>query len=238
MSVLPTAVVSLVGALIALVLVGCSSSSSEVLPSTSPSGTVSGSALDDRPLDEQLFDAVRSGDGALALLAIDAGADVDAIFGQNNSLTIAITRNDLAMVQLLIDAGATLEYPELGFSTVNQAAAEGHAAIVKALLDGGASPDGTGGFTPLTNAAYGGHIDAINVLLEAGADVNREATDGDETFTPIISAAYGGHTEVADVLLQWGADPSYAMPNGYTAATLFADNGQVEYALYLRSQGG
>lgn len=222
-----------------LALAACANSATE--PSPSPSPSVVAAVLDDRPLEEQLVEAVLASDTALAALAIEAGADPNLFNeeSQNSPLSLAITRDDLDMVQLLLDAGAEFEWPELNYSALQMVAPFAGADVTQALLNAGAHPDGVGEQLgiPLASAAFEGNYEVVAVLLNAGANPNVVLDNGQRTFTPLYSAAYSGDLESVRLLIQAGADPSFRSNDGYSAAEWADYNGYPEVAEFLRLAG-
>lgn len=235
---------AITAAVLAAAIAGCSGDQETPEPSATangPTATASAAALDDRPVDEQLLEAVTTGDVEVAVLALDAGADPDAATGDangNTPFTLAVTRDDPELVRALAEAGATLEDPETGYSALALAAAFAGPEVIAMLLEAGTDPDGTGAAAgmPLTNAAYEGKLDVMTVLLEAGADPNIVVVDpsGFE-YTPLFSSAFGGSREAADLLLQWGADPAWESVDGSTAGGWASGQGYRELGEYLDS---
>lgn len=207
----------------------------------SASPSVSAAALDDRPLQEQLVDAVLSGDVALAALVIEAGGEPSLYNDENDNspLSLAITRDDLAMVQLFLDSGATFEWPEFLYSELQTAASFAGADVTQALLDAGANPDGVEGNigAPLAFAAYAGNTEVVGVLLDAGANPNVVLDDGRQTLTPLYGAAYAGDLESVQMLLLAGADPSFRSNRGFSPSEWADYNGHRDVAEYLRLAG-
>ncbi len=125
-----------------------------------------------------VIEAVLSGDLARLRVALDGGADVDAVDRQERTAlhNAAIDgRGDMA--ELLLDhvadpnAGDAQQWTPLHF-----AAREQHVALAELLLRRGASIDAvdTFGNTPLFRATFDsrGRGEMITTLLRAGADPN------------------------------------------------------------------
>lgn len=230
---------ALLAVAVALFVAGCTAS--EPQPSASPSPSVSTAALDDRPVQEQLVDAVVSSDTALAALALEAGAD-PSLYDEstnNSPMSLAITRDDLDMVQLLIDNGAVVEYPEFGYSELFTAASFAGADVAQALLNAGADPNGVGEFlgSPLAQATYEGNLPVVLVLIDAGADPNLVVDNGQRTITALFGAAYSGDVDIVNVLFQAGADPSIRSSDGSSPSEWADLAGHRELAEYLRTAG-
>lgn len=225
----------------AMALAGCSATTTND-PSPTPSATAPASpALDDRPVQEQLVDAVLAGDVATAQLALEAGADPNLLDAEtrNDPLSLAVTRDDVAMVELLLDHDAMFEWPEVGFSHLQVAAEFGGADVAAALLAAGADPNGVGAGIggPLAIAAYAGNVDVVAELLAAGANPNQFVTDGRGAYPPLFSAAYGGSDDAAVLLLQAGADVSVRSPEGHAPSDWADSQGHDDLADFLRSVG-
>jgi uncharacterized protein len=122
--------------------------------------------------------AAERGDEEVALLLIEAGAELDPV-----------TR-----------LGA--------YTPTHLAARGGNTGVLRALLEGGAAPSAattTGAVTPLHFAASAADPTAALTLLEHSADPNaRESRWGQ---TPLMFAAAAGRGDVVRALLERGADP-------------------------------
>lgn len=210
----------------------------------------SAAAPDDRSAQEQLVDAIRTADVDLATRALDAGADpnlLDDATG-NNPLSLAITRDDVQMVEVLLGAGAQVEFEDSGFAMLGLAAQFAGGSVAQAILDTGADPNGVsfmdedgnelsyGG--PLFTAATQGNIDVMDALLQAGARTDVVLTFGPYSMQPLGAAAYGGHLDAVDLLLTFGADPSWAGPDGLTAADMASARNHADVYAYLRELEG
>jgi ankyrin repeat protein len=229
-----------VATLVTLGIAACAAPAAQ--PSSTPSASIpAAAALDDRPLDEQLVDAVVAGDIALAALAIEAGADASLVDDttENTPLSIAITRNDLEMVTLLIEAGAVVANEQGDHIYV--AAQYGGPEIALLLLQNGSNPIGPEGFegAVLAAATYNDNVDVVQVLLEAGAPASGNFEGLGSGWYPVLTAAaFGGSLESARILIANGADPAAVAWDGYTSAEWADAEGERELADYLRSVGG
>ena len=124
-----------------------------------------------------LWDAVIGGNVTEAILAIRAGADVNApdtrkdVAGPNwrRPLNYATIRNDTAMMTALIDAGANINW-------ANET-----------------------GFTPLHHAAEAGSEEAAKLLIIRGANLTLRNRSGQ---TPEQVARRNNHPEIAEILRQ------------------------------------
>ena len=120
--------------------------------------------------------AALSGQGAVADLLLEAGADVDAAGAGYTPLHAAVLRADLALAEALIANGANLN------ARLTQAtqARRNHNdyAFDKALL----------GATPFMLAAKEGEAEFMRAFAAAGADLSLPLSDGS---TPLMAAALG-----------------------------------------------
>jgi ankyrin repeat protein len=155
-----------------------------------------------------LLDAAENGDGAAALAALKAGADVNARGPDGATALIwAAYNGDVELVTRLIAAGADVEARnDFGAFALSEAAIAGATPIIGALVAGGAKADGTNGEgeTPLMEIARTGNLDAAKALLKAGADVNAKEAWGGQS--PLMWAAAQSQPEMIKLLLANGAD--------------------------------
>ena len=155
-----------------------------------------------------LLDAAENGDGAGALAALRAGADVNARGADGATALIwAAYNGDLELVTKLIAAGADVEARnDFGAFALSEAAMTGSAAIIKTLLAGGAKVDGANaeGETALMEVARTGNLEAAKELIKAGADVNAKEAWGGQS--PLMWAAAQSQPEMIKLLLANGAD--------------------------------
>lgn len=225
-----------------LMLAGCTDAGPgpSVSPSAStpPSPSAPAESLDARPLDEQLFEAVRASDLAWAALVLEAGQTPNFRMQDTTPLAVAVGRDDLEMTQLLIDAGAEV-VTEVGDHIYNAARSAG-AEIITLLLENGSSavgPEGQEGAV-LAEAAFAGNVAAMEALIAAGAPVNGQfLSPRDLVYTPIFAAAYGGSVEAVQLLIEHGADPYAASSDGYTPSEWAESQGQDAVVDYLASIG-
>lgn len=223
-----------------LVLTGCSSADAPVATQSASQPALSETALDGRDVQVQLNDAVKNGDVELALLAIDAGADVNDYESQDMSpFAIAIMHDDADMVVALIGAGATIDWPEYSYTEISLAARHASAEVIASLIDGGGSVnglgDGLGG--PLINASYRGDLEVLETILMAGADPNAYGTLDNLEAPALFVAARRGDLAVIELLLRYGASTEGRDPNGYAPSDWARTEGHAEAADYLASIG-
>lgn len=121
---------------------------------------------------DRLWDAAIEGDTTAVALALNDGADINALDTRNN-------RN--------------------GRRALNWAAWHNHVHVIDQLLSHGADLEGMNrtGFTALHHAAESGSIEALQTLVAAGADPNA-ANLADRL--PIDTARRRGHTDVVELL--------------------------------------
>ena len=155
----------------------------------------------DTRLDEQIIEAIKTGDSAkvknlLAEKLIDAAA-----YG------------DLAKVKSLLDKGADVNAaPRDGWTALMSAASERHWA--KGVVLGGYPEKIT--LVPAGNSPSDGRSDVVELLIERGADINAKNKEG---RTPLMEAAENRHEVVARILLSHGAEVNARDKSGKTALT-------------------
>ena len=137
-----------------------------------------GANLDDTAADgaSALGLAALSGQGAVATLLVEAGADVNAAGAGYTALHAAVMRGDLALAKSLIAYGANLN---ARLTEATQARRNHNDyAFDKALL----------GATPFMLAAKEGEAEFMRSFAAAGADLSLPLVDGS---TPLMVAALG-----------------------------------------------
>ncbi|MEO6076543.1 MAG: ankyrin repeat domain-containing protein, partial [Dokdonella sp.] len=170
------------------------------------------SGLRKAELDASLLDALRGGDIALALEALEQGADPNAIPEQQRrdhrgALALAVSLPDLRALRALIAAGADVN-GRSGVGTPLLAATrdsyEGRSEAVLTLLANGADPRQTDddGNTPLHHAARCAEPTVAAQLLDAGAVV--DAINHDRHTALGVACANANERMVA-FLLERGA---------------------------------
>ena len=164
--------------------------------------------------EEDLFQAIREGDGEGVRRALRADASANAMDSSGiSAMRAAIFRNRLDIVRELIAAG----YDESALGDVSPlmfAIAHDRGEIVRELL----TPDKlnmvTNGRSPLIYAVERAYEETVRVILDAGADINMPDQTGD---TPLMLAAKAGKAEIVSILLRTGANVLARSPNGETA---------------------
>ena len=181
--------------------------------------------------------SVLEGDFSFIDLAINNGADINAVAGEGfTPLGTAIYANKLSensirgdrLVAGFLARGSHIEnFAEDGtplLSALQIAVSSGDADIVKALLDAGTNPNPSLAQLPsvIQMAVEEGNPQIIELLLKAGSDPDA-TTAADQTRA--LDAAYPDPTQaisstdrrVIDLLLDYGADNTYTDASGYTA---------------------
>jgi ankyrin repeat protein len=153
--------------------------------------------------------AVVNGHCAIVEILLAAGADMNANFGDDESvLQAAAYEGQTEIVRLLLNAGADVN-TDHGIA-LQAAAWEGHTETVKFLLNAGADPNcqraGIYG-NPLQAAAAYGNIEIFKLLLNAGADVNSQGGRFGNALQ--AAAVYGNTTEKVRLLLSAGAEVNF-----------------------------
>lgn len=136
---------------------------------------------------KSLMDCVRAGDTAVALKALNNGADPNGGgTSYNTSLYVACKNGNKAMVELLIMRGASMD----GVYTLANGKPAGSPAIFGAIQHPGSEK----------------HIECLGLLLQHKANVN--ITDGGKC-TPLMRAAYHkkDNAGMITLLLEHKADP-------------------------------
>jgi hypothetical protein len=191
------------------------------------------------PMDEELVEAVESGDAAEVERLLDAGADPMAMTPLGPLPTLAASKGDPQIIGLLGQHGADLNAPALdGQTPIQIAAGGGNLEAVSQLLDLGVDPNGMEGTgaagTPLMSAIEGGQFEAVELLLDRGADPNLANAEGE---TPLLSAVDMGNVEIAELLIANDADLDLPNMAGDTPLHLAALNDDPEMFQLLLESG-
>lgn len=195
------------------------------------------------PLEDQLYNALRAGDVALAAALLDAGADVNAKLGQGSpAIFIAAGRGDPLLVEAVLAAGPDLTARDsTGWALLNRACRQDAGGeVIEPLLAAGAatlevSGDAVGSYA-IHECAYVGDQVAIEAFLAHGVDVNQRQAD--YQATPLIMAAWRGHTALVQYLLANGADPALTGRDNSTARDWALQENHTEVAAILEAAGG
>ena len=146
--------------------------------------------VDDRPLEEQLVEAIRANDGTRIEALVGAGLDVNANLDPLNpfsAIALIGATGNYELIPVVVAAGYDLEARRSG-----------------------------AGLTVLHTAAEAGDLELISALVEAGADL--EGVDGTQQNTAVQYAFYFGRVEAARLLISLGADLDYVNIAGHNVA--------------------
>jgi ankyrin repeat protein len=171
-------------------------------------------------LNQRFLWAASEGDSAVALRALELGADpktADAL-GRNAILRAVRGDGDPELVRRLAEAGVPVDVPENGGRTAySYAASRGDVAMMRQLESLGAEIDRPDqkNRAPLFFAVVRGRKEAVRHLLEAGVQVDRVDRFGD---TPLLAACAKGNDDLARLLIEAGADREHRDQEGRTAA--------------------
>lgn len=175
--------------------------------------------------------AAHFGDVAVVHILVNAGADVNTLGPDKQTLLHALARSrdsDLDLFKSLIEKGLNPEATDKdGRTPLLHAASAGRADLCALLLSSGASPSAGDRrrHTPLHKAALHGHQAVCDLLIQAGA--RNDAVSLEMGHTPLHMAAQRGRIATCVSLLAAGADPLMTDLQGHTAVHLAADAGQV-----------
>jgi len=188
-----------------------------------------------------LQNAIAEEDATLAALAIERGADVNALWDDETMLSAAVQTGDVEVVKVLLAAGADPNRKNSDGTTALTWSPD--AAMSETLLDGGASARHELGksieFSSLHNAADDGDLARLELLIvrgEAACLLGRFTTG--VAWTPLHYAAHDGHCAAAQLLIDAGADPNCVDDDlGYTAISLAADRDDLAMVELLLRNG-
>ena len=162
--------------------------------------------IDQRVLNQTLYNAAAKGHSALVQVLLDEGAEIDANGGKNGTaLQIASIEGRPDVVRLLVQKGASQSITSKRYGSPLCAAAEkGHQGTARILLEAGADLNDGGGWyaQPLVSAIVGQNINLVRLLMDAGADLNGQ---GGRHGYPIAAAAALGRDDLIEELLERGA---------------------------------
>ncbi len=162
----------------------------------------------EKPLSEQLIQAIFDNNSAKALAFLAQGAYIDFIDKRIKEyatpLTVALDRRNFELAKAFLKAGARIERADnLGRTPLFYAMKR--LENFKLLLDAGANINATlkDGGKPIMVAATSKNIDIVQLLIDAGADVNSADLDGE---SPLYYAAKAGDGEMIKFLLSKNAN--------------------------------
>ena len=194
-------------------------------------------------LDASLLAALKGGDIALAMEALEQGADPNAVpepqqRDQRGALVLAVTLPGLTALRALIAAGADINGLSGGFSPLLAATRdsyEGRSEAVLTLLANGADTRqrDDDGNTPLHHAARCAEPTVAAQLLDAGADID---AINHEQQTPLGVACANANSVMTNFLLERGAQAwlDDAEPPLWLATTIADDDPAVVKLLLKR----
>ncbi len=160
------------------------------------------------PRDTRLVDAVKAGNGTVAVALLQKKVDVNAPEADGTTaLHWAVRNDDATLVDRLIRAGANAKAENrYGVTPIALACENGSAPVVERLLKAGVSANTTGplGETALHLCARTGKADAVRILLTNGARV--DTIENWRGQTPLMWAAAEGNVDAMRMLIEAGAD--------------------------------
>ncbi len=181
---------------------------------------------------------------------VAAGANPNALDARpqreeprDSPLDVAVRKKDLAAAVVLLAGGADPNRRTDAYTPFELAAFNGRSVFIEPMLRAGARRDEVGdhGFTPLMLAVHANHPATVAALLRAGVDPNQRATNKKEPFwdgqTPLMYALHADQAEVRRLLLAAGANPTLAMPNGFNAFLLAAEQDGLHAFKQFLAQG-
>lgn len=160
-----------------------------------------------------LLEAAKEGNIAEVARLIDAGIDVNHVYGPWRDTAFLVGVEDHHADGVIV-TGADRNAPPSRkdcATALQLAAGTGSLDVVKMLLDAGADihapGPGSGGLTALQVAAGAGLLDMVKLLLNACADVNAPGSNiGGRTALRVATGT--GSLDMVKILLDAGADPN------------------------------
>jgi ankyrin repeat protein len=169
---------------------------------------------------------------------IEQGVDLNARNERGaHALMLSAFGGHTRIAELLVDNGADVGLTDQGGFNALMLACECATAslrLVRRLVEAGADVNALSGrkSTALMAAAKIGHPAIVEYLVSAGADL--DARNDDHNITALIWAANGGHLPIVRFLLSKGADKGVMTHNGYSAASIAAENGHFDIVQLLK----
>ncbi|KAL6714269.1 hypothetical protein ACLMJK_007692 [Lecanora helva] len=169
--------------------------------------------------------AIKNGDGEIASLLFEAGADVNRSFPLSDSLFLAVKYAHVSVTRLLLQTlqkRTALNQKDISIgNTLEEAARQGDMESIRMLIDAGADVNRSSiaiiGRTILQVAATAGHIQCVKLLLANGADVNGAVSL--KGTTALQGAVTEGNIKMVIFLLEAGAQISAPRGSGYRKGT-------------------
>jgi ankyrin repeat protein len=191
-------------------------------------------AQDAYSLNEQLLGAVRAGDQAGVVRALDQGASIDSRNRIGDTALISACKKGLTpMARMLIARGANVNQADVqGITPLMAAAFDGNEEIVGLLLARHADVSAIDrvGKTAIEYASGKGHTGAVQQLLDAGIDVNAAYHNH---LTALMWAAGYDQAQTVSMLLARGANRDLRDDRGMTAKDIAEQTGSSRAALVL-----
>ncbi|CZR68344.1 uncharacterized protein PAC_18243 [Phialocephala subalpina] len=196
-------------------------------------------------LEAKYMSAVARRNGALALILLQAGANVEGLGRGPTPLQLAAMKDDDKLVKLLLRKGAAVNSPAHGVKgrTALQAAVRKcNLGMVEILMDAGADVNAVAcrnkGRTALQVAAQVKSFALVNKLVSIGADINAVASPI-RGRTCLQAAAEKGHLELVKGFLDSGAEVNAAAADkcGFTALQAAAKGGHLSVVKILLAAG-
>jgi ankyrin repeat protein len=158
-------------------------------------------AQTNQSLNDQLWEAARTGDAAAVTALLDKGADVNAKFRYGSTaLFKAAERGHAAVIKILLARGADVSVKDTfyGATAMTWALSNDHVEAVRALLEKDTAAAGD----VLMNGVRGGKVALVEVALARGGVKP-------ETLTAALAATMDDKekTAIADMLRKAGAVP-------------------------------
>ena len=191
-------------------------------------------------LNQELFNAAKSGDIDQVRQLVEKGADVNFRIRGATVLIEVTMEGHLDIVKFLIEKGADVNAGGLaGITPLNFASLMGRLDIVQFLVDNGADINaGVMGTTALMLASDMGHLDIVKFFVDKGADIN--AVDKTSSATALMFASREGHLDVVKFLVEKGADVNAVTTgraSGHTALTSASQGGYLDIVEFLVEKG-
>ena len=153
-------------------------------------------SVEDKDLDQDIFEYASSGDLAGVKECIENGVDINFNHGINGTVLMVASRNGhLEVVKYLVDSGANIDFSSSTLGSALNAASEGkHTKIVEYLASKNASFN-----YPLIRASYVGDIYLVKYLVDKDPSIINFQDSGKDTA--LIHASLGGYLEIVKYLV-------------------------------------
>ena len=152
-------------------------------------------------LNEQLWEAARTGDAVAVKALLAKGADVNAKFRYGQTpLFKAAERGHTEVVKVLLEAGADVNVRDTFYKAtpMTWAVDKGHVEVIRALLDKGAQGVGD----VLMAGVREGKVEMVKLAL-----ANKSGPSAETLSTALGTAMRAERTEIVELLKQAGAQP-------------------------------